>query len=112
MAQLANATLLPDLKLFGHRVFEFTANPEGDDAASTAERLRRAVAEAPRRLTRHAATLDERQATRELLWAFKALSEAVSILDKFPRAAATAVDASALAQEGAELCEQMYDLIA
>jgi hypothetical protein len=43
---------------------------------------------------------------------FKALSEAVSTLDRVPRTEeALAVEASALAQEGAELCEQVYDLI-
>jgi hypothetical protein len=111
MAELANATLLQDVKVFGHRVFEFTTALEGD--AALAEKLRRAASEAPRRLTRAAAAGEDRVALRERLCAFKALSEAVECLDRIPREGrALAIDASALAQEGAELCGQVYDLVA
>jgi hypothetical protein len=108
MAELASVSLAHDLKLFGSRVFDLTARLE----AALAEPLRRAVALAPRRLARHQAASDGRVARRELLCVFKALSEAVSTLDRVPRTEeALAVEASALAQEGAELCEQVYDLI-
>src|SRR5438105_12320833 len=41
MAELANATLFQDLKVFGHRVFEFTSKLEGNATlAPLAERLR------------------------------------------------------------------------
>lgn len=105
MAELANATLLQDMKLFGHRVFEFTSKLRRDPAL--AERLRRAASEAPRRLARAAAASEDRIAAHERLLAFKALSETVETLDRIPHD----VDASALAQECAELSEQVFDLI-
>ena len=108
MAELANATLFQDLKVFGHRVFEFTSKLEGNATlAPLAERLRRAASEAPRRLARGAAAGEERVAAHERQGAFKALAAAVAVLDRIPGD----VDASALAQEGAELSEQVFDLI-
>jgi hypothetical protein len=95
MAQIANVSLVQELKLFGGRVFDFT-----ESAA-----LRRAATEAPRRLSRGARP-------RDLFCAFKALSEAVEGLDRIARTdAGRAVEASALAQEGALLLEEIYDLI-
>ena len=108
MSEVANVSLVQDLKVFGGRVFELTAGL-GDEGSSRelVERLRRAVAEAPRRLARRAAAGDERAKVRELHGAFRALAEAVDALDRLPRS----VEASALAQEGAGLCEEVYDLI-
>jgi hypothetical protein len=96
MAQIASLSLIQELKLFGDRVFAFT------ESAS----LRRAVTEAPRRLTRGAGAWEVERA-------FKALADAVDGLDRIAREdAERAVEASALAQEGAALCESVYDLIA
>ncbi len=96
MAQLANvSSLVQEVKVFGDRVFRFTESSA----------LRRAATEATRRLARGAGT-------RDLCCAFKALSEVVEGLDRIARTDADrAVEASALAQEGAALAEEIFDRI-
>ena len=110
MAEVATGTLARDVKLFGRRVTSFADTLEG--LAEEAEGLRRGAAEAVRRLGWWSAAVDEGFARHDLLRAFLALSGVVEGLDRVPRSHGAAVEASALAQEGADLCATLYDLVA
>ena len=113
MAQIANVSLTHEVKLFGHRAWELGSKIESDAAhAPVVESLRQAVAEVPRRLTRAAAS-EGRRETHELHFAFRALTRAVEILDRLGREKnELAVDALALAQEGAELTSLICERVA
>ena len=108
MAELASLTTLhAEIKSFGGRVFELTRAIESDAARAA----RRATADASRALSRTIVEADDRRAVRALELTFKALSDAVRALDAIAAACAS-VDASALAAEGAGLCDAAYDRIA
>jgi hypothetical protein len=109
MSELAHITLHAEIKTFGGRVFEMTRAIESEDARAA----RRAVAEASRAFSRIASAGEERRARHALEQTFKALGDAVRALDALARVspAPLSVDASALAAEGAGLCDAAYDRI-
>jgi hypothetical protein len=113
MAEIAHVSLAHELKLFGHRVWELSPRIDAVPAlAPAAEALRHAVAEAPRRIAR-AGAAEGRRAKHELHCAFRALARAVELLDRVARESeALAVEALALAQEGAELSHSIYERVA
>lgn len=108
MPILANLTLGTDIKQFGDRVYAL-AGPMADELARD---MRRAAADASRAYIRAMVEADARRARRALELTFKSLGDAVRALDGVARRAdGRAVLASALAAEGACLCDAVYDLI-
>ena len=88
-----------EIKAFGGRVFDLTQRFDAEPAKA----VRRAAAEASRAYVRALVEADPRRARRALEIAFKSLSDAVRALD--------GLGAGALANEGSDLCEEVYDLL-
>jgi len=108
MAQVANISLSTGIRSFGARAFELTRAVDTE----VAQTVRRTVAETSRAYGRALVETEPRRARRALELAFKCLGDAVNGLDALARdPAADAVLASALAAEGTNLCESLYDLI-